>query len=186
MYISLRFFITRQIDRILAGGWPALQRTLKKLVLSPFNLSLIVLIFPLVLLIHLLRPFVMVRIGSIDTGRIGSVYVGDWYLSEKLDGKYGGRYLDFFYFHKTTNHVNRQWAKMWRRVLPCVPGSQFWKKFLRLHRLLPGYGQHEIPRSNAYVDLETWRAHLKDPDVGWLNVANDRLQSVLKNTNPNI
>ena len=90
MRLTLIPFIKRQIDQISAEGWHALQSKLIKfmrLVLLPLELPFIFLAFSLVLLIRGLRPFVTIRIGELDLGRIGGIYHGEWYLSEKAYAK---------------------------------------------------------------------------------------------------
>jgi len=182
----LSHFITRKNFQISADGWFARQFRIKRLVLLPFKLLNIFFAFLFVLLIRILRLFVTVRIGRVDVGRIGGIYIGDWYLSEKAYVKHQGRYLDFFYFTKSTNHVNWKWEKMWRHVLPSVPGTKFWEYSLRLNRLIPKYEEHEIPFKHVYPDLRTWQAYLSDSDDGKLKVFNERLSAVLKNKNSNI
>ncbi len=186
MQPTLNSFVIRQYQQISAQGWPSLKRKIKKLVLLPIQLPSIFIAFILVVLIRLLRPFVIFRIGMMDLGRIGGIYQGDWYLAEKADGKHQGRYLDFFYFSKSTNHVNRQWKKMWRNTVPYVPGCAFWVNMQRLNRLIPGYNDHEIPNNHIYPDLVTWNKHLRNPNDGKIKVFNDRLKSILKNVKSNI
>jgi len=157
-----------------------------RLVLLPLELPFIFLAFSLVLLIRGLRPFVTIRIGELEFGRIGGIYQGEWYLSEKAYGKHQDRYLDFFYFNRSTNHVNWKWEKMWRHALPSVPGIKFWEYFLRLNRLFTKYEEHEIPFQHVYPDLRTWQAHLKNPLSNKIGSYNKRLKVVLENKKANI
>ena len=138
MQLASNSFITRQFRQISEGRWPIIRRKLKRLALLLLNLPLIVLAFSLVILIRLIRPFVTVRIGAMDIGRIGGSYDGDWYLSEKACGYYQDRYLDCFYFIKSINHVNRQWEKMWKRVLPIFPWAKLLRSVERLNKWFPG------------------------------------------------
>ncbi|MDP6683389.1 MAG: TIGR04372 family glycosyltransferase [Desulfobacterales bacterium] len=110
----------------------------------------------------------------------------DWYLSEKFDGINNGRYLDLFYATHSTNHVNRQWLKMWKRTLPLVPGSKLWQNVVRLNGVFPGYQKHEIPETHVYPDLEKWQAHFSDPFSRGMDIYNKRLNSVLHNKSANI
>ncbi len=186
MQLQLYAFIIRQLNQISTEGWPALRRKLQRLVLLPLELPFIFLAFFLVLLIRLIHTFVIVRIGSVDVGRIGGIYQGDWYLSEKADGLHLDQYLDFFWFAKSTGHVNRQWLQMWWHALPSVPGTKLWKHVLRLNRLFPGFEIHEIPKPHVYPDLKQWQAHLVDSSPGRMDIYNKRLNSVLKNRKANI
>ena len=122
----------------------------------------------------------------VDVGRIGGVCQGDWYLSERADGQHQGRYLDIFFFHKSTNHVNRQWKKMWRSALPSVADTKLWQNVRRLNRLFPGYQKHEIPKAHVYNDLKEWQTHLSDPSAGRKDLYNKCVNSILKNERANI
>ena len=186
MKFALSPLIRRQVDQISTEGWVALRPKLKRLVLFlPFELPSIFLALLIVLFIRIISPLIIVRIGKIDVGRIGGIYQGDWYLSEKARGLHRGRYRDFFYFNQSTNHVNKQWLKMWKCALPYVPGSKFWRNMLRLNHLIPGYEKHEIVDQHVIPDLKTWQAHLRNPGEGKIQDFNDRLKAVLKNAKAN-
>ena len=184
--LSLIPFITRQIDEISAEGWQTLWRKLKRLVLLPLELFLFVLAFPLVMLLRLLRPFVVIRIGSVDIGRIGGLYCGDWYLSEKVCGQHQDRYLDWFYFIKSTNHVNRQWEKMWRRVLPIFPWAKLVWSVERLNKWFPGHEDHQIPNSDVMPTKEEHVNYLAGKDPSVYSKYNQRLECILGDSQPNL
>jgi putative glycosyltransferase (TIGR04372 family) len=179
MKLSTRSFWRRQFYQIRKGDLETVFGKVVKLL----RITLTILV---VIMIRLVRPLIVVRVGTVDVGRLGGIYQGDWYLSEKADGKYQSRYLDVFYFTKSTGHVNKQWLKMWRQALPSVPGTELWKHVLRLNRLLPRYEKHEISNHNVYPDLRKWQTHLADPSSGRINIYNKRLKSVLKNNKVNI
>ena len=179
MELPSRSFWSMQFHQIKRGG---LKTVFAKAVTLLGNIIAI----PVVILIRFARPLIVFRMGKMDIGRIGGVFPGDWYLSEKVDGKHHGRYFDIFYFTKSTNHVNSQWEKMWKRALPFVPGVRLWQNVRRLNRLFPGYQKHEIPNNDVYPDLKEWKAHLADPTSGGIDIHNRRLNSVLKNNRTNI
>ena len=179
MQNALKSLLSRQFKQILTEGWLDIRRKLKRLMLLP-------LAFCLVLLIRLFRPLFLFRLATVDVGRIGGVYQGDWYLSEKADGKHRGRYLDLFYFIKSTDHVNSQWLKMWRSALPSVPGTELWENVRRLNRLFSQFEKHEIPSPHVYLHIKEWQAHLADPSFGRMDICNKRLNSVLKNHKANL
>ena len=139
-----------------------------------------------VFLIRLLSQLFLVRLGCIDVGRIGGAYSGDWYLSEKKDGKHQGRYLDIFYFRKTTIHVNSQWLKMWRLALPWVPGDKFWDYVILFNRQFSGFEKYEIEPTHVYPSLKRWQENIANPSLGSIVKNNKRLDSVLKNHKHNI
>ena len=179
-------FVLRQIDQISKEGCVALKRKigiffqlfLKPRFIDPARL--------MVILIFALRPLVLVRIGRLDLGRIGAAYQVDWYLSEKLDGMHNGRYLDIFYVIQSTNHVNKQWLKMWKRVLPIRKENSFWQRVHRINRNLPGFEQNEVPDHHIYPSLEEWQEHLVNPSRGKIDKYNKKLKAVLKNKIANI
>ena len=178
--------ITRQFNQISAEGWPALRRKLKRLVFLPFELLEILLAFPLVMLIRLLRPFIVVRIGRVDIGRIGGTYKADWYLSEKSCGQHWGRCLDWFYFVESTNHVNRQWEKMWRRALPVFPSVKLARSVERLNKWFPGHEEHRIPDSDVMTTWEEHVCYLAGRDSKVYSRYNQRLECILGSDQPNL
>ena len=150
------------------------------------DIPIIILASPLVIIIRLLRPFLIIRIGKDDIGRIGGTYSSNLYLSEKSHGRHGGRIFDWFYFVESINDVNQQWEKMWKTVLPHLPIANVWKYVTRLNRLLPRYEAHEVPDNHVYPDLKTWQEHLRNPCYGKIRKYNEGLKDVLNNAKPNI
>jgi putative glycosyltransferase (TIGR04372 family) len=107
-------------------------------------------------------------------------------LSEKINGKHKGGYLDIFYFQKSTNHVNFQWLKMWRRALLWLPCAEFWDYVVKLNRKFNGFEKYEIATTLPYPTLKKWQEHIANPDSNCIVKNNKRLESILKNTKPNI
>jgi len=70
------------LEKIIPG-WVGIRRKLVKLILFIIELISVCIAIPLVLLIRLIRPLFIIRIGALDIGRIGGIYFGDWYLSQK-------------------------------------------------------------------------------------------------------
>ena len=186
MQQDLSPFITRQINHISTGGWHILRCKLKRMVLLPFGLLLFVLAFPLVILIRLIRPFIIVRIGILDIGRIGGLYNGDWYLSEKACGWHQGRYFDWFYYVKSTNHVNKQWKKMWTRELPVFPWSRLAQSVERLNKWFPGHEKHRIPNFDFTPTRDEHIRYSEGRDQKVYNRYNQRLECILGSGRPNI
>ncbi len=182
----LRNHITRQFEHISSGGYPVLLIKLKKLVFLLPRIPLYFLAFLFVLMMRLISPIVIVRLEQLDIGRIGAIIYGDWYLSQKIDGLYRGRYLDFFYFIKSINHVNGQWMKMWKRALPTLAGAELWENVQRLNRLFPGYQNYEIPDTHVYPAMKKWRPQITDKFFGKIYKDDKRLNAVIKNKKPNI
>ena len=141
----------------------------------------------LVLIIRLFSQLFLIRFAPIDKSKIGRAYLGDWYLSEKKDGKHKGRYLDVFYFPKNdSNHVNFQWLKMWRRALFWMPGGNFWDHVIKFNRKFNGFEKYEIAKTDGYPALKKWQEHIANPALGSIVINNERLNSILKYNKPNI
>jgi len=176
----------RQFEQISSGGYPVFLRKLFRLVFVLCKTPIYFLAFFLVLIIRIFSPIAVVRLGMLDIGRIGAIIYGDWYLSQKADGLYPGRYLDFFYFVKSTNHVNGQWMKMWKRALPTLAGAELWKSVQRLNRLFPGYQKCEIPDTYVYPAMKSWKPKIIDKISGKFYKDDKLLNAIIKNKNPNI
>ncbi len=116
---------------------------------------------PVVVLIGVLRPVVTIRLGRLDGSRIGAMYFADWYLSEQAAGWHKGRYFDVFYLSTIDNVVpNRQWLKMWRRVLRIAPWGNFVAVVDKIQARVFKDGRHKIPLEHvmpkAHEDLHQY------------------------------
>ncbi len=130
-----------------------------------------------VLLIRLLKPLVVVRLRGIDIGRIGGMYPAEWYLAQREAGMHKEKCFDIFYFITNTGCIsNRQWLKMWKRVLRVFPFWAFARMVDRVNKRLPGFGGHVIPINHAlpmygreYKGLECARCVLnyKKPSISF-------------------
>ncbi len=117
---------------------------------------------PIALLIRALRPVVLVRIGTVDSGRIGH-FVPDGAEQVARLQQQPTNTVDWFWLGKT---CNSQWERMIRRSLPVhalVNYVDWW------NRLLPGGIHHERPSSyTGSRDYEGLYAHydVKIPFLG--------------------
>ncbi len=179
-------FIIRQYNQIKRQGWAAIYRKCSNLFLIVLEFPLIILALLFVIIVRLLRPITFVRIGSIDVGRIGGVYQGDWFLSEKKIGKHQKGYFDWFYFERSTSHVNKQWEQMWKDALPYLPGIRLWKYWEYFNRLLPDYKYYRLPIQKVYLDRNSWLTYIRNPESSNIKKYNERLNDVLSNIKPNI
>jgi len=115
-------FLSSQIKQIREGGFSVLE---KKVGILLSNGLLFLPALLCILVIRILRPFVIVRLGRLDISRIGAIYSADWYLSQKFSRKDKEKHFDIFYFTTMNKEIcNQQWLKMWKRVLCVFP---FWK-----------------------------------------------------------
>ncbi len=134
----------------------------------------ILLLFPALLgtlTLRLLRPVIVIRLGGLDISRIGNMYEGDWYLSERAAGIHDKKHFDIFYITAMGNTVcNRQWLKMWQRVLCTVPFGRLFSMINRVSRMLPGHQAHVLAMPRVWT--------VTDP-------AKQRLKCILANEKPN-
>ena len=138
-----------------------------------------------VAVIRLLKPFVVIRVGFTDIGRIGGVYNADWYLSEVKAGLYKkGKYLDVFYFQKSTGMVcNYAWLKIWKRVLRVLPLYDAIINIAdRVNRILINFEDHIIP--DRYCNYPSDKELALAPN--YIEQMNNRLKCIIKNDKPNI
>jgi len=114
----------------------------------------------------------------VDIGRIGGQYCENLYLSEKACGKHQVGYLDLFYFVESTNHVNRQWEKMWSRVLPIFHWAKLLESVEILNKWFPGHEEHQIQ------DHDVMPATGRAPED--YSRYNQRLECILGLRHPNL
>jgi len=127
------FFVQQQIVAIKNGGLSIFMR-------KCHIFLLLTLAAPIVVLIRLLKPFVLIRIGLLNSDRIGHfVAEPEMYLCERDIGKHGSRTFDIFY-HKSPV-CNHQLKKMWDRVLPVFPFAKWIERF---NLFLAGGQQHRV------------------------------------------
>lgn len=134
----------------------------RKHVKKIFKLLIVILFFPAVLFLRLLRPFISIRIGSLRSERIGH-FIADTevYLCESDKGMHGGGHIDVFYHRHPIS--NKQLKKMWNRTIR-VYGIARFIDFANRH--IPGGEKHVIPRRrdqsrDVYGVLNSTKIHLR-------------------------
>lgn len=117
-------------------GYSAISTGLRRL----RNWALLPWLACIVLVIRLLRPLVLIRIGTINGARIGHfVYETDLYLCERKAGLHPRRSLDLFYY--SSPPCNAQMDRLFRRALRIAP----WVRRLdAVNRALPGGEAHTV------------------------------------------
>lgn len=145
----------QHFDEISFGGWAVFRRKIKSF--STFILRNILFLphgiwaIPTVLVIRCLRPWQIIRLGSICSERIGH-FAADagqqWAMQPQNDSKY----LDLYWIQEPT--CNEFWAKMVKRnfkVYSWVRPLDVW------NRILPGGAVHNRPTSTtASRDIYGW------------------------------
>ncbi len=146
-FIRLNFRDLQSVDAAM------LRRKLRTLFFHHLkNHGLTVLLLPVtitsVLVMRLLRPFVVVRICSINASRIGHLSMDpEMGMAEKEIGIWLPRrpVFDVWYVWRGRYPVaNQQMLTMWRRSLRIWP-AWFWRRIDAVSRLLPGGAAHIVP-----------------------------------------
>jgi len=142
--VSAAGFIERQVVQIRQGGRAVLFRKMKRALCLPHKLPLFILAVPVVVVIHLIRPWLLVRWGDLPSPRIGHFAANtELYLCER-DASInvpGRRHADIFFMEPPI--CNRQLAVMWKRILRVWP-AWIVLSLRRVNRLIPGGAVHEI------------------------------------------
>jgi putative glycosyltransferase (TIGR04372 family) len=104
---------------------------------------------PILLVIRLIRPWFLIRIGELGGQRIGH-FVADaaiYLANEALDPN-GKRSTSVYWFATPT--CNAQWARMVSRQLRV----RWWVRYLiRFNRLIPGGAGHDLPSVTGSRDM---------------------------------
>ncbi len=144
-------FGKRQVEQIKQGGGIVLVRKLK--LISGNFLKLWhykAAILPL-FIIRLIRPWVLVRIGLLNSSRIGHFAANtELYLCEQDSGINvpNKRHIDIFYLDDAPI-CNQQLAIMWKRVLRIWP-TWIMARIAGMNRLIPGGALHEIRQTTQH------------------------------------
>jgi len=152
-------FIKRQIKQIRQGGSTVLLRKMSKI-------QCYILAIPAVLIIRLIKPWLLVRLGGLISSRIGHFAANtELYLCERDAGINvpNQRHIDIFYLQKPI--CNQQLSIMWQRVLRIWP-AWIVAPIIRINQFLPSGEPYEIG-SNTQSDrdvhnlLDRFSSHLK-------------------------
>ena len=129
---------------IRQGGRPVVARKLKRAVRITLKLPLYALAVPAVITIRMIRPWFLVRFGSLISTRIGHFAGNTELYFCALDAGINvpdKRRVDLFYLDKII--CNHQLATMWRRVLRIWP-AWILASISTINRFIPGGTDHEI------------------------------------------
>lgn len=145
----------QHFDEISSGGWAVFRRKIKSF--STFISRNILFLLhgfwsiPVVLVIRCLRPWRIIRLGSIRSERIGH-FVADAGQQWAMQQQQSQPYLDLYWIQEPT--CNEFWAKMVKRnfkVYSWVRPLDVW------NRILPGGAVHDRPTSTtASRDIYGW------------------------------
>ena len=162
-------FVNRQLDQIRDGGYPVLIRKMKLSIRRLPLLPLYIFAALSVVALRLIRPWWLVRLGSLPTERIGhfAVYT-ELYLCacDACINSPVQRHVDLFYFGQSV--CNEQLARMWKRKLHVWP-AWLLAPVDKVNRLIPGGVVHQIG-DDTHFDrdihnlLDRFPAHLHFTD----------------------
>src|SRR2546426_8416389 len=142
--MSAPTFIQLQITQIRRGGRPVVVRKLERALRISLKLPLYALAVPPAIVIRLIRPWFLIRLGGLISSRIGHFTANtELYLCERDAGINLPKrcHVDLFYMAKPI--CNQQLATMWKRVLRLWP-SWILAPINRVNRLIPGGAVHKI------------------------------------------
>ncbi len=130
--------------------------------------------YPMALIIRLLAPFVLIRVGEIGVSRIGHILpASDLYLCDMAEWQ-GRRPIDLIYFAGTP--VNDAAIRMVRRKIRPTNWARYVAKPLSR---LPGGQAHRAPI--RYFDSDGIRARVGptlEPDTRWIKEGDAWLESL--------
>ena len=134
-FTSIKNFYLKQLNEVNNHGFKIIFFKLKTLV------KLIAVAIPsliIVLFIRVISPLILIQLTSLDMGRMGEMTLL-WYVKLKKIGELQSRKtIHLFYFGNSTNHINAQWLKMWRKHFNILPPFIF-KYVCIINNFFPGY-----------------------------------------------
>lgn len=136
-----------------------IKRFLRILLKSPLYVAAL----PSVLALRIVRPWLLVRFGGMESARIGHFGGNtELYLCEYEAGinHPEQRHIDLFYYDSWPI-CNIQLAKMWKRILHIWP-AWFIAPIVRINRLVPGSAIHEVG-TNTNADRDVHNLFDKTP-----------------------
>ena len=114
--MNVEFFLDRQISELKREGHAALWRKVQRLGKALTVAVLMILIFPVAVVLWMLRPVRVFRFGQLPSSRIGHlVYEPELYLLKLADDSGGANYVDCLYTEDVV--CNYALLQLWRRRL---------------------------------------------------------------------
>ncbi len=143
--MSVLTFIQRQVTQIQQGGAVVILRKMKLSLQLLLQFPLYIFAILVVLVIRLIRPWLLVRIGGLLSSRLGHFAANtELYLCEQdaFINTPKQQYVDLFFFANKPI-CNLQLAKMWKRLLHIWP---YWllSPIANVNRVIPYGAVHEI------------------------------------------
>ena len=150
---KIKSFILKQKKDIATYGVNELFKKIAIFLKIIFLIPVHIFAFIPIMIIRLLRPLIIVRIGRIPTSNYGN-FANDpsiYYCKKKLRiNQLKKNHLDLFYIHYEDTVYNKQLAKMWKRKLNFLPGYLL-GPVEKLNKLFPGWEMHSIKDVTTFV-----------------------------------
>ena len=139
----MNLFWSRQVSHIKEEGWMAAKRKLPFIVevfTDKRRAFKIILFLPFVLLLRFIKPFVVLRFGTLISDRIGHFCANtELYYLEKKELNFTKRHRDFFSLRYPV--CNKQLLRMWGRKLNFY---DFLRDIDMVNQMIPGGEDHTI------------------------------------------
>jgi len=172
--MSFAKFISKQIIDIKKGGFKAFFKKIKILLIFILILPLHVMFFPLFILIILISPFAIIRIGKFGTYLFGNLAaIPELYCCTRDERKAsnGKHHIDLFFFKINDYVSNKQLKKMWKKELVFLPAlilQPIHNINIFISKFIPQLKKHDINNeilNNNNRDtknlFEKYQTHLK-------------------------
>jgi len=144
-------FILRQILDVKLGGYDVLGRKLFKLGRGFFKIPFYFIAIFSVLIIRTIRPWLLVRVGSLVSSRIGHFAANtELFLCERDAGINvpHQHHINIFQFQYKPI-CNQQLAVMWKKLFNIWP-TWILSPIIQINRLIPGGLLHEITQNTQH------------------------------------
>ena len=140
--------LDKHIQQIKRGGFVVILKKIRSLIYLIFQTPIYLISFPIVIIIRLIRPWYLIRLGELISTRIGHFSMNvELYCCEQEAGINvpSQKYLDLFYLRNII--CNRQLEKMWRRRLIIIP-NWLLSPLSKVNQFIPGGNHHMIGFNN--------------------------------------
>lgn len=142
MNVKLTFaFLIRQYKQIKEGGSSVIYRKIYYFLFILMKLCVAILFIPFAILIRIIKPVKLIRIGKLISQRLGHfAFEPEMYLCERDIDLHSKKSADYFYCDGLIS--NNQLKVMWARTIRI---NNFMCLLDWANRLLPGYRNHIVP-----------------------------------------
>ena len=177
-------FIVKHFKQIKVGGYRVFLKKILSLIFLIFQTPIYLSAFPIVLFTYLIKPFFLIRIGELQSGRIGHFSMNtELYCCEKDSGinTPTQKHIDIFFLAKRV--CNKQLEKMWRRKLVILPRyliSPINNVNIFLKKLIPMKDVPKIGPENSDRDVYNLLEKF-NPHISFTNDEEQKAKTILKN-----